>query len=80
MNKFDEIWKQYDGDKDGQLSRAEAKLFFRAYYKTTGHDITDQACDQLFTIIDKHQDPNGLMSKEEFRKEMGRSFPNLLNM
>ena len=78
MVNLDEIWAKYDVNGDGTLCREEASKFFEEYYWIAEHShISDQAKDQLFNLIDKSQNRNGLISKDDLRNKMRLLFPNL---
>ena len=74
--RVEEIWKQFDVDGNGYLSRDEAKAFLTVELKTlTGTDPTEDELERNFNIID--EDASGTLDKEEvlkFLKGFGLGF------
>ena len=78
MVNLDAIWAKYDTNDDGQLTREEAGRFFDEYYMAAENStISESAKNQLFNLIDKSSNRNGIISKNELRSKMKLLFPNI---
>ena len=74
--RVEEIWAQFDTDKNGYLNRTEGKAFLMQELETmTGQPPTDEEIERNFNIID--EDGSGTLDKEEvlkFLKGFGLGF------
>ena len=63
----DQIWLDFDKDKNGYLDRAETKVFLQTVLKDApnGEGYDESKFDELFDTIDQNGD--GLMEKAEMR-------------
>ena len=67
--KFDEIFKKFDKNKDGNIGLAEYLQFFNTMLSSAGKKTADLPVAMLnFERADKNND--GEISKEEFKKEV----------
>ena len=65
--KVEEIWRDYDIDRNGTLEKDEAFAFLRVMLKEyTGKDPTDADLERNFKIMD--EDESGDINKQEAQK------------
>lgn len=70
-SQVNSIFAKYDIDRDGFLSKTEARNFITDFFKNYSCDkmsVSDMALEKMIAIIDKKHD--NLISKEELSKYM----------